>query len=193
MKTALNNSGLRCRAFTLTEMMVAVTILLLVVGGILSAHMWGLRISLFDQRKLVATDWARRTFGQITEQVQECNSVQVGSITNGVFQGLLDGEPQQGSALLIYPTANTNTFIMYFVNGADQTLRCTDTNGTTVILADSVTNGLFTAQDFSGNVLSSSLNNRVINISLGFYQPESYQVDADSYQLNTSVTRRALQ
>ncbi|HTB85242.1 MAG TPA: hypothetical protein VK742_16470, partial [Candidatus Sulfotelmatobacter sp.] len=176
-----------------TEMMVAVTILLLVVGGILTAHMWGLRMSLFDQRKLTATDWSRRTFGQITEQVQECNSVLVGNITNGVFQGLLDGEAQQGSALLIYPTTDTNAFITYFVNGTDQTLRCTDTNGSTVILADSVTNGLFTAQDFSGNVLTNSLNNRVINISLGFYQPESYQVTADSYQLEMSVTRRALQ
>jgi prepilin-type N-terminal cleavage/methylation domain-containing protein len=193
MKTAFKNSGRHCKAFTLTEMMVAVTILLLVTGGVITAHMWGLRISIFDQRKLVATDWARRTFGQITQQVQECNAVQVGSITNGAFQGLLDGEPQQGSALLIYPTTNTTSFIVYFVNPADQTLRCTDTTGATVILADSVTNGLFTAQDFSGNVLTNSMNNRVINISLGFYQPASYQVSADSYQLAMSVTRRALQ
>jgi prepilin-type N-terminal cleavage/methylation domain-containing protein len=195
MKTTFNNSRRRCGAFTLTEMMVAVAIFSLVVGGILTAHMWGLRISLFDQRKLMATDWSRRTFGQITEQVQECNSVQVGSISNGVFQGLLDGEAQQGSALLIYPTTNTTSYIVYFVNGTNQLLCsvATPSTNSTVILADSVTNCLFSAQDFSGNVLSNSLNNRVINVSLGFYQPTNYLVSEDSYQLEMSATRRALQ
>ena len=164
------------------------------VGGILTAHMWGLRMFQFDQRKLNATDWSRRTFGKITEEIHECTSVQIGSITNGTFQGLLDGEVQQGSAVLIYPTTNTTSFIVYFLNAADQTLRRMDTNGTTVILADSVTNNvIFTAQDFSGNVLTNNANNRVIHLTLGFYQPESFQVDPDSYKLETSVTRRALQ
>jgi prepilin-type N-terminal cleavage/methylation domain-containing protein len=197
MKLPANISRRQRAGFTLAEMMIAVTIFLFVVAGILAAHLWGLSMFQFDQRKLNATDWSRRTFGKLTEEIHECSSVQVGNITNGAFQGLIDGEAQQGSALLIYPTSDTTSFIVYFVNTADQTLRravSTFSTNTAAILADSVTNGqAFTAQDFSGNVLSNSVNNRVIHVSLDFYQPAIFHVSPDAYQLETSVTRRALQ
>ena len=64
----------------------------------------------------------------------------------------------------------------------------------TVILADSVTNTMvFTAQDFSGNVLTNNQNNRVIHLTLEFYQPARFMLGADYYKLETSMTRRALQ
>ena len=110
-------------------------------------------------------------------------------------QTLLDGETQQGTGLLIYPTTNTTNFIIYFVNPADQTFRrTTGQPGTAEILADSVTNTLvFAAQDFSGNVLTNNDNNRVIHLTLEFYQPARFMVGADYYKMETSMTRRALQ
>jgi hypothetical protein len=123
--------------------------------------------------------------------------VQVGNLTNGTFAGLLDGETQRGSGLLIYPTTNVANFTIYFVNAADQTFRRTiglPSGTNTVILADSITNTLaFSAQDFSGNVLTNAANNRVIHVLLEFYQPERFLLDSDYYKLETSVTRRALQ
>jgi hypothetical protein len=116
--------------------------------------------------------------------------------TNGNFTGLLDGETQQGNALQIYPTTNTDNFTIYFVNLSDQTFRQTQatSSGTnTLILADSVTNTLaFSAQDLSGNVLTNSQNNRLIHLTLEFYQPELFLTEPDAYKLETSVTRRAL-
>jgi len=193
----------RNKGFTLPEILIALTIFLLLVAGIIAANLFGLRMFQVNQTKLNATDWSRRTFGEITDEIRSCNSVLVGNVTtNDEFVGLLDGEPQEGSALLIYPTTDTNTFITYFINSPDQTFRRTvfaasGTNTTT--LADSVTNAIiFTAESLNlsdGNFqeLTNGANNQVIHLALDFYQPESYGQSAYYYQLETSATRRALQ
>jgi hypothetical protein len=180
---------------TLPEVLIAMTVFLFVIGGIIAANLFGLRMFQITETKLNVTRWSRETIEKITGEVHACNDVQVGNITNGVFEGLLDGETQQGTSLLIYPAANTNNYIMYFVNTSDQTFRrTTDQTGAAEILADSVTNTLpFSAQDFSGNILTNSQNNQVIHLTLEFYQPEYYTVGADYYKLETSVKQRVVQ
>ena len=179
---------------TLPEVLIAMTVFLFVIGGIIAANLFGLRMFQITETKLNVTRWSRETIEKITGEVHACNDVQVGNITNGVFEGLLDGETQQGTSLLIYPTTNTNNYIIYFVNSSDQTFRrTTDQTGTAVILADSVTNTLpFSARDFSGNMLTNSQNNQVIHLTLEFHQPARFMQGADYYKLETSVTRRAL-
>ncbi|MGB7747400.1 MAG: prepilin-type N-terminal cleavage/methylation domain-containing protein [Verrucomicrobiia bacterium] len=182
------------RGFTLPEILIAMTVFLLVVGGIVSANLFGLRMFQITETKLNVTTWSRQTIEQITGEIHACNSLSILTIdTNGNSTGLLDGETQQGNALQIYPTANTNNYIVYFVNLADQTFRRTDQSSNTVILADSVTNTIaFSAQDFSGNVLTNIQNNQVIHLTLEFYQPERFMQGADYYKLETAVTRRGL-
>jgi len=108
---------------------------------------------------------------------------------------LLDGVPQIGSALLVQPTTNAANFVVYFVNPADQSFRRTATTPTnTAIVARSVTNAaVFRAQDFQGNVLTNSQNNRVIHLTLEFYQRQPFLPVPDYYKLETSVTRRAIE
>ena len=98
-------------------------------------------------------------------------------------------------ALLIQPTTNSANFIVYFVNPTDQTFRrATSTPGTAVVLAESITNSLvFQAQDFTGITLTNRQNNRVIHVTLEFYQPKRHRQIADYYKLETSVTRRTLE
>ena len=85
------------------------------VGGIIAANLFGLRMFQVTQTKLNVTTWSRQTVGQITAEIHACNAVWVGNITtNSVFEGLLDGETQQGTALLIYPTTDTNSYIDLF-------------------------------------------------------------------------------
>ena len=185
------------KGFTLPEILIATTVFLLMIGGIISANLLGLRMFKITETKLNVTTWSRETLGKITAEVHACDTVSVGNITNGDFEGLLDGETQQGAALLIYPTTNTGNFSIYFVNPSDTTFRqtvATPYGTNTVILADAVTNTIaFTAQDFSGNVLTNNQNNRVIHLTLEFYQPALFTLGADYYKLETSVTRRALQ
>jgi len=184
------------RGFTLPEILVATAVFLLMVGGIIAANLFGLRMFQVTETKLNAITWSRQTIEEMSGEVRTCNSVWVGNVTtNGVFETLLNGETQQGTGLLIYPTTNTTNYIIYFVNPSDQTFRRTTAQpGSAEILADSVTNTIaFTAEDFSGNVLTNNQNNRVIHLTLEFYQPARFMVGADYYKIETAMTRRALQ
>jgi hypothetical protein len=184
------------QGFTLPETLVAATVFLFLIGGIILANLFGLKMFQIIQTKLNVATWSRQTTDKLMAEVRACNAVWVGNITsNSVFEALVDGETQQGTALLIYPTTNTTNYILYFVNPPDQTFRrTTDQAGTAEILAASVTNTIaFAAQDLSGNVLTNNQNNRVIHLTLEFYQPERFKLGADYYKLETSVTRRALQ
>jgi prepilin-type N-terminal cleavage/methylation domain-containing protein len=181
--------------FTLPEILIAMTVFLLVVGGIISANLFGLRMFQITETKLNVTKWSRETIEKITGEVHACNSLSILTVdTNGNFVGLLDGETQRGNALQIYPTVNTSNYIIYFVNLADQTFRRTDQSSNTVILADSVTNTLaFSAQDLSGNMLTNSQNNQVIHLTLEFHQPARFMQGADYYKLETSMKQRVVQ
>ena len=178
--------------FTLPEVLIAVTIFVLMIGGVIFANLFGLKMFQVTETKLNVTRWSRETVERFTDEVHMCNNAQILTVSNGNFVGLLDGEMQQGSALLINSSTNTNSFVLYFVNQADQTFRrTTDQPGSTVILASSVTNTLaFSAQDFSGNVLTNNFNNRVIHLALEFYQPKRFMLSEDYYKLETSVKQR---
>jgi prepilin-type N-terminal cleavage/methylation domain-containing protein len=182
------------QGFTLPEILIALTIFLFVLAGIISAHLYGLKMFQITNTKLIVTQWSRDTIENLTDQIHAGNSVQVVNIApDGSLETLLDGEMRQGNGLLIYPTANTNNYVIYFVNLADQTFRRTEHPGSTVQLADSVTNTLaFSAQDFSGTVLTNN-GNSVIHITLEFYHPATYLVSADYYKLETSVKQRIVQ
>jgi type II secretory pathway pseudopilin PulG len=180
--------------FTLPELLIASTLFILSVGGILLANLYGLRMFQITETKLNATDGARKTIGRMVNEIRNSKNTWLGNVHNGAFEALLDGETQQGSGLMIQPTAATTNYIIYFVNPSDQTFRrTTSTAGTTIVLAESITNAMvFRSQDLLGNVLTNNLKNRVIHFSLEFYQPKRFMQAADYYKVETCVTRRAL-
>jgi prepilin-type N-terminal cleavage/methylation domain-containing protein len=183
-------------AFTLPELLITITLFVLLVGAILCAHLFGLRMSGLTEAKLIASASARQALGKMAEEIRNCTSTSVGDVTtNGVFVELLDGVPQTGSALLVQPTTNDTDFVVYFVNPADQSFRrTTSVPGTTTIVARSVTNAAaFRAQDYQGNLLTNNQANHVIHLTLEFYQPQPYLPVPDYYKLETSVTGRALE
>jgi len=182
------------QGFTLPEMVIALAIFIFLVGGVISANLFGLRMFQITQTKLNVTRWSRETVMRLTDEIHVCNSAQVGVISNGMFVGLLDGDVQQGDALYINPSTDTNSYILYFVDTDDRTFRrSTDQAESTVILASSVTNVVpFSAQDMTGNILTNNANNKVIHITLEFYQPEQFMQSADYYKLDTSVKQRVV-
>ena len=188
-------SGAPETAFTLPELLIAVTLFLLLLGGMVAANLFGLRIYQVTENKLDATDRARKALGKMADEIRTCKTTWVGSVSNGVFEARLDGEVQQGAGLLIYPTTNTTSFIMYYLNPSDKSFRrTTSAPGPTTILAQCITNSLvFCAEDCLGNVLTNNQNNRVIHLNADFYQPPRQGVPPDFYKLETSVTRRALE
>ena len=181
--------------FTLPELLVAVAIFSVVLTGVLFAHVFGLSMFQVTKTKLSAIDETRKAIGKLAQEIRTCRATAVGDVKAGVFEALLDGETQLGTALIIHPSTNSSKFVVYFVNPSDQTLRrTTSTPGSAVIVAESVTNtAVFSARNYSGTVLTNNQNNRVIHVNLEFYQPRSHLQRADYYKLETSVTRRALE
>lgn len=180
-------------AFTLPEMMVSGAILVLMVGGMVLANLFGLRMFQIEETKLNASDQARKIVGVLMDEIHSCDTFQIGTFTNGTFTGLPLGAPQIGPALIVYPTTNLTSYIMYFVNTGDHKFRrATSVSGSTRIVAQSVTNSsdLFRAQDYLGNVLTNAQNNTVLHLKLEFYQAPRFGVPPDYYKLETSTTRR---
>jgi prepilin-type N-terminal cleavage/methylation domain-containing protein len=181
-------------AFTLPELLVSIAVFSLVIGCIVAANLFGLRMFQITDNKLQASDAARKSIGKMTDEIRTCSSTWVGNITNGVFAAHLNGEKQTGNGLMIYPSTNTTNFILYFFNSSDQSFRRTTSAATnSTVVARAVTNNvIFRAQDYSGTVLTNNQNTRVIHLSLEFFRPARLGVVADYYKLETSVTRRAL-
>jgi len=180
-------------AFTLTEVMVSMAIFTLLVAGLVSANLFGLRMFQIEENKLNASDQARKIVGVLMNEIHSCETFQIGTFTNGTFTGLPLGVAQIGPALIVYPSTNITNYIVYFVNPADQKFRhATSVPGSTRVVAQSVTNAtdLFRAQDYLGNVLTNMQNNTVLHLKLEFYQATRFGVPPDYYKLETSTTRR---
>jgi prepilin-type N-terminal cleavage/methylation domain-containing protein len=195
-KVAANQDG-----FTLTELMVTMSILLMVLAGALTAHLFGAHLFQLTKSKLGANQEARQAISMLIEEIRTGKLVKIGDGDLSRFTEVSPNSAQIGSAIQVYPTTDTNSFIRYFWDGTDKQLKRT-TNGATAvsIVANSITNQLvFTAEDFRGTILTNNQNNRVIGLTLQFYQiqypivmigPGQYY---DFYQLRTKITRRALE
>jgi hypothetical protein len=176
-------------------------VILLVIGGVISSHVFGLKLNEATRCRLSASDAARNAIGKLVFDVRSAKSIQVGSGTFSAFSPVADGALQRGSALLIYPTTNTNSFIVYYRDSSDSSLKRAETAAPQPKkIAEFLTNSmLFTSEDFTGSVLTDNENNRVIGVSLQFYQIR-YPITTvgpggffDYYQVQTKITRRALE
>jgi prepilin-type N-terminal cleavage/methylation domain-containing protein len=213
------------RAFTLVEMMVAMTVFSLVILLTVAVQVFATRVYTLAATKLTATEEARATMNDVRDQVREARLVYVGNYSNvtGVpnldFVPVSNGNPQQGSALLIYPNNTPNNYTLVYLQadnglsmgninggnipaGTNSLILLTFTNGTLAVsndIADYITNQIvFDAENFVGGVLTNNQNNDLIHLTLSFSQWEypiavigTNDFDAyDYYQLNTVMTRR---
>ncbi|MEW6305450.1 MAG: hypothetical protein AB1705_18390 [Verrucomicrobiota bacterium] len=188
-------------AFTLTEMMVSIAIFTLVISGVIYSHMMGVKLYELAKAKLGANDQARGALALLITEIRSAKEVQIGSGTSSSFTEVASGSAQQGSALQIYATTNTNSYVRYYLDtSAKKLFRKRSESSSLETVAEYITNSvLFTSENFQGTILTDNQNNRVIGINLQFYQiqypvtpigPGNYY---DSYQINTKVTRRALE
>lgn len=189
-----SSSSRRFAAFTLPEIMVAMTIFSFVLMGVIFANIYGLSMFRITESSLTATASARKVVGNMTDEIRTCHDALVGNVKNGVFVALLNGEKQLGSGLLIQPTVNNSNYIVYFVNPSDQTFRrATSQPDSAMIIAESITNtAVFSVKNHSGQVQTNKLSsNRVIHFNLEFFQPREYKQVAEYYKIESSIARRA--
>jgi hypothetical protein len=175
------------------------TVFGLAIFAVISANMFGLRQDQLIRSKLGASDQSRIAIGRLTGEVRASKMFRVGNGTQTTFIPIPDGEPQQGTALRIYPTTSTNSYIQYYFDEDDAELRRKQSGieGFTVV-ADHLTNSMsFQAEDYLGNVLTELQHNYIVSFQLHFYQyqypithvgPGFYY---DYYKIDVKATRRA--
>jgi type II secretory pathway pseudopilin PulG len=189
----------RALAFTLVEVMVSMAILMMLLAGVLSAHIFGLRLFQITQSKLGANQEARQAINLLMDEIRSGKLVKIGAGDLSTFTEVSPNSVQRGSAIQIYASTNTNSFVRYFWDAGDNRLKRT-TNGAAAlsIVANSITNQfIFSSEDFQGNVHTNNANNRVIAMTLQFYQIQ-YPIVLigpgqfyEFYQISTRITRRA--
>lgn len=181
--------------------MVVMAIFALVTIGLIYAQVFGLRMYTIIQCKLSSTEDARAAVNKIRAEVLTASSVTVGTGDENSFTGIGLNQPQIGNALQVCPTTNRAWFIRYYFDPSDSSLKRI-VNGLDGVktVAQAVTNQLgFQAEDCYGNVLTNDRNNRVIQMTLEFYQLQYPTVRIgpgylyDYYRLQTKMTRRTIQ
>jgi type II secretory pathway pseudopilin PulG len=187
-------------AFTLAEMMVAMAIFSLVVISVVYSHLFGLKMFNVTSTKLIASHGARAALNHVRDEIRSGKILYVGNGSSSTFTLVATNTPRQGNALQIYPTSDTNNFVRYFRDPADQKLkRKTSASSMVEVVASYITNQVvFYAEDFQGNPMTNDINTRIIKMGLDFCQWElpSTQVSGgyfDYYRLQTRITRRVIE
>src|SRR5437588_505345 len=121
MKPTVHNSGglfprwvghaRASAAFTLTEMLVACGLFVLVVTSILACHLAGLEFNEFVRPKVENSRYARETLAKMIEEIRCATSIDIGtgSVSSFIVAGSTNA--QMGNAIKIYPGTNNSQYI----------------------------------------------------------------------------------
>lgn len=190
----------RRAAFTVTELMVSMAIMMLVLGAVLSSHLFGMRLFQLTKAKLGANQDSRKAISKLTDEIRSAKWIRVGDGDWTDFTEVEDGDPQEGNALELYSTAQSEPWIRYFLDSDQVLKRITSASSTPQVIAHSISNSvIFASENCKGLVLTNNENNRVISLTMSFYQiqypivkvgPGEYY---DYYQIRTRITRRNLE
>jgi hypothetical protein len=193
MKTPTRRDFCRSRegAFTVVEVLVSATLLLLIVGAVLTCHMTGLYYNLGIQSHIQNVQSAREALSCLSEEVQSANSLQVGTGTSNTF--VVSTNLQTGNALRIYPSTNTTQYIYYYYDSRASNLNKIRLYGSNILtVATAITNSaVFSLQTYSGTVLTNnSVNSAVLSVLLQMNIVSPFAGVSAPYQAGVKVTRR---
>lgn len=191
----------RTSAYTLTEILIASGLFGLVIVGIVYTHVFGIKMATLTNSKLAATQGARAALNRVRDEIRSGKILYVGNGDSATFTHVAAGTPQVGNALQICRTADTNTYVRYYLDTAEKSLmRKTSGDSELEEIASYITNQMvFRAEDHLGNALTNDQNNRVIKMTLEFYQWEYPVARAgggsyyDYYRLQTKIARRTIE
>ncbi|MEI7730792.1 MAG: prepilin-type N-terminal cleavage/methylation domain-containing protein [Verrucomicrobiota bacterium] len=203
MHTVLTYCPRRTRGFTLTELMISMAIMMIVIAGTLTAHIMGLKMYGLTRAKLGANTQARDAINSLMQEVRAAKLVRLGNGSLTDFVEAQPGQIQAGNAIQLYTNALVTNFYSRYYLDTNNTrfVRSDQTGAVRDIVAEFITNKVvFTAEDFQGNILTNNQNNRVIGLTIQFYQIQ-YPITSvgtpgayfDFYQIRTKITRRMLQ
>lgn len=186
-------------AFTLTEMMVASGVFSFLVIGFVYCQMFGMKQDELVNAKLGASDMARMSFNDLGKTIRAAKSWQIGNGNLTSFTGIPQGSNQQGTALKLSLTTDTNQYdIYYFDTNKCQLLWGHSGSPTITCLAQYLTNTMyFQGQTCQGSNQTSLTYKGLIDVVMQFcqYQYPLTKVGPgyyyDHYKMELRVTPHA--
>ncbi len=190
---------LAARGFTLTQTLIAVSIFLMVVAGSVVSHLYGLKMFDATQSKLDANRTSSLVVDLLTSDIKSAYNLQIGTGSLSTFTRSAESQPQQGNAIQIYSSVNTNVFVRYYWDAATTALkRITNGSSTASNVVSSIASGsIFSLENYAGTVLANNQNGGIVGVSLSFYGLKYAGASAatsgtnSTYQVQAKINRRA--
>jgi prepilin-type N-terminal cleavage/methylation domain-containing protein len=168
------------KAFTIVELMIAMTIFSMALIGVIYLHLFGLQQDKLVNSKLGASDQSRRGYDNLMRDVRSCKAWEIGNVdgTGINFTAADLGTTQQGNALCLNYTTNvanvTGKIIYYFNTNANALMRVRPRDMYVTKVADGLTNVfksmIFEAQNFDGTPQTTRSHKGVICVWMEFKQ-----------------------
>jgi prepilin-type N-terminal cleavage/methylation domain-containing protein len=179
----------RC-GFTLVEVMIVMTTLVLLSGSVIMCNLYGLSMAQRQQIWLSASDDAGQALGKMMSDIRSGASNNVGNGNLGGFTNSATNVWQQGNALKIY-LANTNgvtngAWVMYYYDSASSNLYRTNWNVTGAGTGDFdmvTANMVMTNNIYNSNIFSA------YNVDNGVWVPETNGVGTPLIQVCLSFSK----
>jgi Tfp pilus assembly protein PilW len=181
--TRLATARARRRAMTLVEAMIAVLVMGVVIGGVLSANFLGMREDQLMESKAGASDTSRRAVNQMLYNIRSAKGFDIGTFTGGTNFAAITNSAMQGTALKLYTFAmqtnqviDPNQFIIYYFDstfGSNNGVlwQTTNTSSSAAMVASNLIAPLyFTAENYFGTTQSVRSYKNVIHTTLQFSQ-----------------------
>lgn len=193
------------RAFTLTELSIASTIFMLVVAGVVTANIFGLRMLEFTEPKQQAARRAQELINELSDDINTAWLVEVGNVAVSTFEAVGRNSPKEGNALKIIPDGDDpGYFVVYYKDAnSDELLRYTSTAPEATVVAWGVTNYIVFAgeaynhEEDQWRILESNRTSMGLRVLLQFSElertgtPIGPEYIYKSYQFETRLTWRA--
>jgi hypothetical protein len=161
-----------CAGLTLTELMIAMSLFSLTVIGLVYCQMFGLRQDELANSQSGACEQARLSFNDMTSDIRSAKIWAIGNWSGSSFVPIPNGTNQQGNAISLSLTTDTNKYIVYYFDTNNFTLkRWHSGDAKKKILCQYLTNTMyFQAETPSGAVQTDLSHKGVINATMQFCQ-----------------------
>jgi type II secretory pathway pseudopilin PulG len=194
------------RAFTLIEVLVAMTTLVIIIGAVIACNLYGLAMADRQEIWMGASSDAASAVSTLMSDIRAANTLYVGTYQTNVFTAVSNNVQQSGNALEIFPTTNSTPVTIYYYDSVSNNLDRTNYYGAgqpgdfKLVSANPITNDnthlIFTEVNYANVPLSNSVTVAPISIYLSFTRLQNPQIViengslVDLYQIITTVTPR---
>ena len=159
------------RAFTLIEVVITSAIFSMVVLATVYTQIFGLKQDELAQSKLGASDASRKGFDLLSRDVRSAKIWSVGDLSGTNYVVIPNNTAQQGTAVRLNLTTDTNYYIQYYFDTNKGALYRQHSGQSTSMIATNLTGTLyFQAEDYKGTVQTIQSHKTVIHVMLQFAQ-----------------------